>query len=156
MGRKGVGKLAGFGVARVIEVVSKVANEDHAYGVRLDFDGIMGLDDSSDVSVRPFASMATPTWGEQGTRVTFNRLVNESVKNREETVRRSIGDHFFLIDPQDFTVHLNGTPVKPAARTLAYAWPESEGLDVHELVKQSVMGSGDRAAGRVRVPSPLR
>ena len=138
MGRKGVGKLAGFGVARVIEVVSKVANERHACGVRLDFDAIMGVTDSSDVRVPTFRLDDDANLGDQGTRVTFTRLVNESVKSREETVRRSIGDHFFLIDPREFAVCLNGVSVEPAARTLVYAWPEREDLGVHELVKQSV------------------
>ena len=138
MGRKGVGKLAGFGVARLIEVVSKVADDDNAHCIHLDFDRIMGLNSSSDVKVPTFRFDGDASLGKHGTRVTFSRLVNESVKSREETVGRSIGDHFFLIKPQDFAVYLNGTPVEPAARTLAYAWPVAESLAVHDLVTHSI------------------
>ena len=139
MGRKGVGKLAGFGVARVIEVVSKVASEANAYGIRLDFDSIMGVETSSSIRVPTFRLDGDADLGHQGTRVTFSRLVNESVKSVEQTVRRSIGGHFFLIDPQDFLVQLNGTRVEPAARTLVYAWPEDDDLPVDGLVKKSLV-----------------
>jgi hypothetical protein len=36
MGRKGLGKLAGFGIAHKIEVTSKIESEDHATRIRLD------------------------------------------------------------------------------------------------------------------------
>ena len=139
MGRKGVGKLAGFGVARLIEVVSKVAEDDNAHCIRLDFDDILRLKSSSDVRVPTFRlSSGDANLGDHGTRVTFSRLVYESVKSREETVKRSIGDHFFFIDPQDFGVYLNGTVVEPADTTLVYAWPENENLGVRDLVTHSV------------------
>lgn len=138
MGRKGVGKLAGFGVARLIEVVSKVSEDDHAHAIRLDFASIMGLSDSSEIKVPTFRLAGDGGLGRQGTRVTFTRLVHESVKSRERTLRQSIGDHFFLIDPGDFSMRLNRTPVEPSARNLAYAWPEADGLAVRELVDHSV------------------
>lgn len=138
MGRKGVGKLAGFGVARLIEVVSKVASEDHAHRIYLDFDRIMQLTDSSDVRVPTFRLPDDGGLGDEGTRVTFSRLVHESVKSREDTIRRRIGDHFYLIDPSDFTIHLNDTCVEPSRRALAYAWPDAEGMGVDDLVPQSL------------------
>ena len=138
MGRKGVGKLAGFGVARVIEVVSKVASQANAHGICLDFDDIMGVENSSNIRVPTFRIDGDADLGDHGTRVTFSRLVNESVKSFERTVRRSIGAHFFLIDPGDFAVHLNGTGVEPDPRTLVYAWPEAEHLPVDGLVKKSL------------------
>ena len=54
MGRKGVGKLAGFGVARRIEVVTKVARDKHAHGIRLDFDEMMAAGDTKEVKVPTF------------------------------------------------------------------------------------------------------
>lgn len=138
MGRKGVGKLAGFGVARLIQVVSKVPGDENAHSIHLDFDSIMGLPDSSEIRVPTFRLNGDGGLGKQGTRVTFSRLVHESVKSRENTIRRSIGDHFFLIDPSDFSMSLNGAPVEPNTRALAYAWPERENLGVHDLVDHSV------------------
>ncbi|MYD69545.1 MAG: hypothetical protein F4W89_02205 [Acidobacteria bacterium] len=138
MGRKGVGKLAGFGVARSIEVVSKVKGDDYAHSIHLDFDRIMELPDSREVKVPTFRVDGDAGLGDHGTRVTFSRLVHESVKSQEETVRRSVGDHFFLIDPQDFNTCLNGTAVAPTARGLAYAWPEAGDLSICDLVTHSI------------------
>lgn len=41
MGRKGLGKLAGFGVAKVIEVVSRKKGEPHATKITLGYDEIL-------------------------------------------------------------------------------------------------------------------
>lgn len=133
MGRKGVGKLAGFGVARRIEVVSKVAENDCAYGIRLDFDSIMNVSDTSRVEVPTFRLTDDAGLGPRGTRVTLSKLVHESVKSQEQTVRQSIGDHFVLIDEDDFTVYLNDTPAEPTPREFAYAWPVEGHLGIHDL-----------------------
>ena len=137
MGRKGVGKLAGFGVARTIEVVSKVAGEERAHRIRLDFDRIMKLDNTSKVEVPAFELSGDGGLGEQGTRVTLSKLVHESVTSREQTVRQSIGDHFVLIHQDDFAIRLNGTPADPTPRKIAFAWPEPS-RPVEELVEHHI------------------
>ena len=124
MGRKGVGKLAGFGVARRIEIVTKVDGEDHAYGIRLDFDAMMEAGDTKEVKVPTFCIPNDAGLGKQGTRVVLSRLVHESVKSHEATVRRSVGDHFIQIDQDDFVITLNGVQADPTPRQHAYAWPE--------------------------------
>lgn len=137
MGRKGVGKLAGFGVARTIEVISKVAGADSAHGIRLDFDRIMSLGNTSLVKVPAFQLPDDGGLGKQGTRVTLSRLVHESVKSREKTVRRSIGDHFVLIDQDDFAIRVNGAPAAGTPRSFAFAWPEPS-RPVGELIKHHI------------------
>ena len=126
MGRKGVGKLAGFGVARRIEVVTKVAGDAQAHGIRLDFDAMMTAGDTNQVRVPTFRIPHDAGLGVQGTRVILSRLVHESVKSQEATVRQSIGDHFVQIDQADFVIRLNDTPADPTLRRHAYAWPEPE------------------------------
>lgn len=138
MGRKGVGKLAGFGVARRVEVLTKVEREDHAHGIRLDFDDIMNFEDTSKVTVPTFKIRGDAGLGKQGTRVTLSRLVHESVKSIEETVRTRIGDHFARIDVADFAVFLNETAAEPTSRRLVYAWPRPDELSVEELVEHEI------------------
>src|SRR5208282_519073 len=41
MGRKGLGKLAGFGIAHKIEVTSKIESESHATRITLDLDDLL-------------------------------------------------------------------------------------------------------------------
>ena len=137
MGRKGLGKLAGFGVAKTIEVVTKTAADSCAHGIRLDFDEILKLADTLAVKVPTFRLPDDAGLGSSGTRVTLSKLVHESVKSQEQTVRRSIGDHFVLIEQEDFAIKLNDNPAKPAPRKHVYAWPEPE-LPIDELVTQSI------------------
>ena len=124
MGRKGLGKLAGFGVARRIEVVTKVEGQEQAHGIRLDFDVMMAAGDTKKVKVPTFRIPNDAGLGKHGTRVTLSRLVHESVKSRDTTVRRSIGDHFVQIDQEDFVITLNGVQADPTPRKHSYAWPE--------------------------------
>jgi len=140
MGRKGVGKLAGFGVARRIEVLTKVKDHNHAHGIRLDFDEILAAGDTKKVQVPTFRIPHDAGLGEHGTRVTLSRLVHESVKSREATVRSSIGDHFVQIDQEDFAITLNEVPATPTPRRHSYAWPEPQ-RPTHELVDYAIPAS---------------
>ena len=137
MGRKGLGKLAGFGVARRIEVVTKVDGEPRAHGIRLDFDEIMEVSTTAAVQVPTFRLPDDGGLGRNGTRVTLSKLVHESVKSQERTIRNAIGDHFVLIDEADFAIALNRTAAPPTPRNHAYAWPEPD-RPVEELVGHSV------------------
>ena len=140
MGRKGVGKLAGFGVARRIEVVTKVARDKHAHGIRLDFDEMMAAGDTKEVKVPTFRIPHDAGLGDQGTRVILSRLVHESVKSQEATVRRNIGDHFIAIDQEDFLIALNDVPADPTPRKHAYAWPDPA-LPILDLVTHEISAS---------------
>ena len=140
MGRKGVGKLAGFGVARRIEVVTKVATESRAHGIRLDFDELMAFGDTRELRVPTFHIPHDLGLGKQGTRVTLSRLVHESVKSQEDTVRRSLGDHFIQIDQEDFAVILNDAPADPTPRNHVYAWPKPD-IPVKALVTHEIPAS---------------
>ena len=95
MGRKGVGKLAGFGVARRIEIVTKVADEPHAHGIRLDFDALMAFGDTREVEVPTFRLPNDAGLGRSGTRVTLSRLVHESVKSRMRRYEKALGTTSF-------------------------------------------------------------
>ncbi len=154
MGRKGVGKLAGFGVARRVEVVTKVKRQVYAHGIRLDFDDMMGLRDTGEVKVPTFELPDHGGLGEQGTRVTLSKLVHESVKSQEGTVRRRIGDHFILIDQEDFAVHLNNVAADPTLRRHAYAWPEPDDLSLDALVDHQI--SAEEAGRSVAFSYRLR
>src|SRR5262249_11730691 len=52
MGRKGLGKLAGFGVAKIVEVTTRAKGEKHATKITLDFDDIMTKQSVQEVEVK--------------------------------------------------------------------------------------------------------
>jgi hypothetical protein len=127
MGRKGLGKLAGFGVARVMTLISRAAGEAHATKITLDYAELIRQRDTKDISI-PETTLEDggnlPATG--GTRIILTHLFYSGTGNRMDTVENEIGDHFGQIDPEDFAVRLNGQPVEPTPRNLVFAWPEPD------------------------------
>ena len=68
-----------------------MAEAERAHAIRLDFDEIMLLDSTTSVQVPAYLLPDDGGLGEHGTRITLSKLVHESVRNREETVRHRIG-----------------------------------------------------------------
>ncbi|MBS0658594.1 MAG: ATP-binding protein [Verrucomicrobia bacterium] len=58
MGRKGLGKLAGFGIARRIEVITRVAGESHATRIVLDLDKLLASPSPASTAGKPAAPSA--------------------------------------------------------------------------------------------------
>ena len=136
MGRKGLGKLAGFGVAKRVEVITRKAGESHATKVTLDYDQLvqnpkMHEIDVPDETLPDYAGL-TPS----GTRVVLSRLLYDPLKSRKRTIQEEMSDYFALIDPADFLIKLDGVQIAPAARTLVYAWPQPE-IPIEEFVENA-------------------
>lgn len=136
MGRKGLGKLAGFGVAQRITVVSKKANELHATEIVLDYGELIKVTDTNEIRV---PTRLLPDGGgivNSGTRISLSRLLYEPMKSKMDTIANELADHFTVIDPRDFAVHLNDDLVEPTPRNHSFAWPEPE-LPISELVSHT-------------------
>ena len=127
MGRKGLGKLAGFGVGKLIEVLSRKAGEDHATLVSLDFDEILKAEVLDEIKV---PAKAVDGGGglpdEGGTRIRLANLLHDPTKNREATIQKELSDHFALISPAEFAIRMNGSEVSPHSPPLAFGWPEPD------------------------------
>lgn len=127
MGRKGLGKLAGFGVAKLITVTSRGKGEANATQVILDYDEIHDKKFADDIMV-PILELSggdgLPEDG--GTRIRLSRLLHAPTKNRPSTIAKELGDHFALIDSADFAMHLAGDQVVSEGTEHAFAWPEPE------------------------------
>lgn len=138
MGRKGLGKLAGFGVAHYVEVTSRKKGEAHATKVTLDYDGLAKARDMSGYPV-PTETLedggGLPDTG--GTRVVLSRLAHDAAKSKADTIRHEIGDHFAQIDPKDFAMTYNGVPIEPTPREFVYAYPDP-GVPIDQLVRRRV------------------
>lgn len=61
MGRKGLGKLAGFGIARRIEVITRVAGEAHATRIVLDLDKLLASPSPTSAAGEAAPSADAPT-----------------------------------------------------------------------------------------------
>lgn len=143
MGRKGLGKLAGFGVAHRVEVVSRRKGEAHATKVTLEFEELLKHRATEDIRVPTEQIDDGGGIEPHGTRITLSRLAYDPVKSRNKTIAHEIGDHFAFVDSEEFAVLLNGDDVTPTPREFAYAFPHPD-RDKHELVDHTLQTEDGR------------
>jgi len=153
MGRKGLGKLAGFGVAKRVEVVTRKAGEAHATKVTLDYGELVQNQNVHEIEVPDETMTDGAGIAPSGTRVILSRLLYDPLKSRTRTIQEEIADYFALIDPTDFAMRLTGKPIKPATRNLVYAWPEPDGVPIGEFSDKSLPREG---GGEIRFRYRIR
>jgi hypothetical protein len=123
MGRKGLGKLAGFGVAYLVTIISKTKDGQFTKIV-LDYAKIRGQDPSvGGVPIDELPISEDQDIGAQGTKVILSRLVYEPMKSRDETISYQIADHFEFIKPGEFKISLNDKKIEPKKRKFVYSYP---------------------------------
>lgn len=137
MGRKGLGKLAGFGVAHKMEVVTKRKDKKDAILVTLDYDAILKTEELNAVPVPSAIDSKTFAKREHGTVIRLRRLAYDAVKSRKATIVRELAEHFEFIDRSDFNIYLNGHRIPQPKPEFAFAWPEPT-KSVHSLVEREL------------------
>lgn len=163
MGRKGLGKLAGFGIAHMIEVTSKIETEAHATRITLDLDALLNTgqqttgtstgdqnpettqDQTADSPARqrpvlvPVTSIADGAGLTKGTRIVLKRLVYDAVRGElTNSLSHALAENFYGIKPQDFAIRINNTDVDTSAVDFAFAYPDNDLLPKNALVKQEL------------------
>ena len=132
MGRKGLGKLAGFGVAHKITIYSKTATANTAHRIVLDYDAFQTKKTASELEV-PLDEIQD--WQGlfpkgQGTIVELCKLVFAS--HRESvTIQKHIGKSFRTI--KDFTITFNNQPLSYVPLPYAYEYPPNDQLTAEEI-----------------------
>jgi hypothetical protein len=141
MGRKGLGKLAGFGVGKRVTVTTRKEGDAHATRIVLDYDQLVANHDTSEIPVPEEKLADGGGLAKSGTIVMLSRLLYDPLKSRDQTIENEIADHFALIDPSDFAIKVNSSTVSPAPRTHAYAWPQPD-LKIDEYVTKTLEREG--------------
>lgn len=123
LGRKGIGKLAGFGIARLVEVWT--VKDGYLTAFRMDYDKITGpLSTIEPYQPEVIADRAVtsddPISG--GTRVLLKRLQLRNKVNGDR-FRRSMGRRFSILSPT-FRVTVNGEPLASEGIDLQFRFPE--------------------------------
>ncbi len=127
IGRKGLGKLAGFGVAGRVKV--RVRKDGKFVEFQMDYDKIQkGLSEEEEKGITTTYSPEVLDWGTtkeaNGTTVKLTHLKRERAVNVPR-IRRNLARHFSILG-SDFSVKVNGSPLKPAQRELRkrceYVW----------------------------------
>lgn len=143
MGRKGLGKLAGFGVAQKLEIISKKNGENHCTKITLDYADLVKKRTTNEIDIPDEKLSADSIPGPKGTRIILSRLLYGPTQSRAGTVSDALAEHFMFVDPAEFKIVMNGDEVKPFKRDLAYAWPEPD-----KPVDEFVGGSYEVEEGR--------
>ena len=122
-GRKGIGKLAGFGIARMITV--RTAKDGQIAHFALDFDTLTRSSEFADTE--GYSPDELPEDGDRtddapGTSIRLSRLkISRSID--QDQFRKSIARRLLILDT-DFTVHVNGTAILREEVPLQFRFPE--------------------------------
>jgi Histidine kinase-, DNA gyrase B-, and HSP90-like ATPase len=126
MGRKGLGKLAGFGVAECIEITTKREGDDFATVFSLDQDQFSNIADIAHVKITP-SYKEGQNIGEHYTEIRLSRLKCDAVRHGDKTLKKTMVDNFFGIKPDDFAMLLNGEPLLPPETEYDLQYPPDRG-----------------------------
>lgn len=129
MGRKGLGKLAGFGVAEHVRVRTKRAEDDFWTVFDLDYNTLSAANDLADVKIP--ASYESGSIGEHGTTIVLSKLRCDALKRGKDDLEKTLLQNFFGVRADDFAIKINGdTIVQPEVEyELLYPTPPSKDTD---------------------------
>ena len=136
MGRKGLGKLAGFGVAHKITVYSKTATSS-AHRIVLDYDLFSQKKSTGDLQV-PLDEILD--WqnlfpGGQGTIIELSKLVYSGIQ-KDATVANHVAKNFRKV--KDFSIFVAGVELSYAAPTYAFLYPDNGVLAADKLAEAEI------------------
>ena len=138
MGRKGIGKLSLFSIAKIVDIETR--KEGVATALRMNLEDIQAAIEEAQERGEPATYQADvmPADGidfEHGTRITLRELHREP---RLAFLKRRLARRFSVIGPQNqFEVKVDGQPITPADRgyydKIQYLWTYG---DQRELISQ--------------------
>ncbi|MHB2264792.1 ATP-binding protein [Aliihoeflea sp. PC F10.4] len=136
MGRKGVGKLAGFGAALTAVVETSVAGEPEATRITID---IREVNETTAISALPLpVEYLTKETTKSGTIITLSNLRADALKETKEKIESTIAQRFFGIKADDFAISINGEPLEPYRPDYVFIHPRS--------LSQAQIDTGEMAA----------
>lgn len=131
MGRKGIGKLAGFGIAEDI-IVTSIKN-GHLVELRLNYTELRSLETTAEFTFNPLRDEATTE--PDGVQVTFKTLkLSRSIN--PDSFRTSMARRFAL-GSEDMEIVVNNIPISKEDLTLEYRYPENG------WTKETIEGFGE-------------
>ena len=141
-GRKGIGKLAAFGTAKVLECLT-IDVDGSLTSFRLDYDRIRDLDPAEDYEVEPAQGdqvLSDPNGNSlsRGTRITLSTLRPQRAIN-EDQFRRSLARRFAL-DANEMRISVNGTQIGRFDYDLDFRFPSDGQLFDTDALSETADG----------------
>lgn len=122
MGRKGLGKLAGFGAAEKVVVRTKKEGETFATIVTLVDSKLKAAPNVTQVDIPAAYEDGLPP-DEHGTLITLSGLKSDAVKEKAETLEDTIREAFQALRPEEFAIHLNKSRLDPVQPEYEFYYP---------------------------------
>lgn len=136
MGRKGLGKLAGFGVAEKVTIRTKRQGENYATTFEMDYEKIQQCENMGEVTFEPiYEDEIDPN--EKGTTVTLSLLRCDSASSRPETIENAIATNF-AISGDNFNIFLNGNLIEQPDVEYEFTYPADKERDKNDLASSDV------------------
>lgn len=123
MGRKGLGKLAGFGTAECVSIETKRAGNTYATRFAMRYKELARRESLTEAELAAEYVEGLPA-EKQYTRVELLGLKCDAVRNNVESIRHTIAEAFFGILPTEFTVNVNAVLVEPEKVDYEFEYPE--------------------------------
>lgn len=145
MGRKGLGKLAGFGIAHKMVITSKTENDDFPWQIELDYDSMMEADTTDKIKIPIRKLQNNDDLGESsGTVIILSKLTFSGTEGAQAKAIKSIANYFRMIDVDEFCIWHDDTLVEVNDLDYDFAYPVNHGEDdFNSLVaKKFKLGDG--------------
>lgn len=154
MGRKGLGKLAGFGAAKTVTIRSKKKGQTYATTISMDYDQFQSSTDVSNIRIpATYEDGLNPD--EHGTTITLRNLRCDAMKRSEDALLKTLRKNFARLG-DDFQLYLNGpNRIKEKPVDYEFIWPPedqrtADGLAPIEVQLEGTEGFTVYAAVRFR------
>lgn len=134
MGRKGLGKLAGFGAAETVQVKTKRSGQTFSTIITLEDKILKSSENVSKVRI-PAKYLSGLEATSHGTTVRLSRLKADAVKGGPTGLQDAILESFSSLRPEEFAIYLNGELLKHEMPNYEYMWPEGLALGDYATTK---------------------
>ena len=148
MGRKGIGKLSIFSIARVADVYTTLDGDRTAF--RMDREVIRkAIAGKGQVAYEPDELVDWPANLKRGTRIILSGIARSLSGMTVEGLKRRVARRFSVIGPKhNFAVRVNGVPIGPEDRAyhnaLQYIWTYGDQSELVSLCKNLARPADDR------------
>jgi len=152
MGRKGVGKLAGFGAAEHVKITSKRAGLTYATSFEMDYQKIKNKIDLTDAKFKAVYEDGL-TNESHYTIVELSLLRCDAMKPTKTTIENTLTRTFSILD-KNFKILLNDGEVKEEEIDWEFSYPE--GATVEEMASTTVIVDEDDADSKFPIKYIIR
>ena len=142
MGRKGLGKLAGFGAAENVRIWTKREGETFATVITLRDRDLKAAPNITSVPI-PAEYDEGLDQSIHGTTITLSGLKSDAVKERPETLEATILESFNAIRPEEMSILMNGKLLEPRRPDYEFTFPPSLDADGYANSSVAVEDIGD-------------